>query len=91
MSYVTQKVETVVIDKVVRNYLKHRSVRSVRSDKPECELCHHEFEVTDTVNLALTSKECRSGNLFICNTCADKAGKGGADESDLNKTGEGGF
>ncbi|MBX9158728.1 hypothetical protein [Bacillus cereus] len=91
MGYVTQKVENVVIDAVIHNYLKHKSIRSVRSDKPECELCHHTFETTDTVNLALTSKECRSGNLFLCNTCADKAVKGGADESYLNKPGEGGF
>lgn len=91
MSYITQKVENVVIDTVSRNYLKHKSVRSVRSDKPDCELCHHVFEATDTVNLALTSKECRSGNLFICNSCADKAVKGGAAVSYLNKTGEGGF
>ncbi|MGG1071242.1 hypothetical protein ABE178_15580 [Priestia megaterium] len=79
MSYkfTQQYTEEFEITIVKFNFMKFGTFFRTRKDITSCELCKTDFKKEDDTCLAFVVKK---KNLLICNKCADKAVKGGAEK-----------
>lgn len=79
MSYmfIKHNVKVIEVEKIKRNFMKHRLFSAVRKDKPACEVCDAAFEPEDNTNLAFV-KDMK--NHLICDDCATEAIENGVKE-----------